>query len=371
VRVVYVASFPRGGTVTHVQTLAPSVAATGTDVHVICATEWLARRFRETGVAATPLELRHKLDLGNAARMRKLLRSADVVHIHDRRAGLLVRPFARALGAAVVETYHGVPEALAPEVGRTVPPERIQPRLRVLRSRGYLKLEGALARLGLVIVPSQALADYLLRRGFPASRLRVVPYAIDLRRGEPGPANEPPVVATSAYLIERKGVDVLLEARALMTTAVRLEIFGDGELRGELEQQAAALAVDVRFHGEVDDVRSRLEDADIFVLSTRGDNLPVAILEAMAAALPVAASRVGGVPELVLDGETGLLVEPDDPKALAGALDALVADPDRRRLLGQQGARRVAEHFEAGAIARRVVAIYAEAVARTAAVGAV
>jgi glycosyltransferase involved in cell wall biosynthesis len=140
VNVVYVSSFPHGGTVTHVQTLAPSIAAAGADVHVVCATEQLAERFRAAGVAATALELRHKLDLANAARMRRLLRGVDVVHVHDRRAGLLARPLAYALGAAVVETYHGVPEELAPEVGRTVPTRPQADPIRVLRFRGYLKL---------------------------------------------------------------------------------------------------------------------------------------------------------------------------------------------------------------------------------------
>jgi glycosyltransferase involved in cell wall biosynthesis len=364
VNVVYISSFPHGGTVTHVQTLAPSISEAGADVHVVCATEQLAERFRAAGVAATALELRHKLDLANAARMRRLLRGADVVHVHDRRAGLLARPLAYALGAAVVETYHGVPEELAPEVGRTVPTRPQAGRIRVLRFRGYLKLEAVLARLGLVVVPSQALADYLLRSGFPPDRVRVVPYAIDVRRWEPRATNGLPVVATSAYLIPRKGVDVLIEACGLMTSPVRLEIYGDGEERGGLERRAARLGVDVRFHGEVDDVRGRLENADVFALSTRGDNLPVAILEAMAAALPVVATRVGGVPELVVDGETGLLVEPEDPGAFARALDALASDPGRRHLLGREAARRAAERFGTAAVAQRVVEVYEDALRR-------
>jgi glycosyltransferase involved in cell wall biosynthesis len=360
VRALYIASFPRAGTVTHVKTLAPSVAATGVDVHVVCANERLAGEFRRAGVEATVLELRHKADLANAARMRRLLAGADVVHTHDRRAGLLARPLARVLGTRVVETFHGVPEDLAPDVGRGSARGDQVPLRRLVRYRGSLALEALLARLGRVIVPSHALADYLLRHGFPVERTRVIPYGIDIRRREPPPPQERFTVATSAYLIPRKGIDVLIAAAARAASRPRVDVYGDGPLRRELEEQARTLDVDVRFHGEVADVRERLEQADVFVLPTRGDNLPVAILEAMAAALPVVSSRVGGVPELVAHGETGLLVDADDPDELARALDELASDRARREAFGRNAATRAAERFEAGVVARAVVGLYEE-----------
>jgi glycosyltransferase involved in cell wall biosynthesis len=359
-RVVYVLSSSRGGTVTHLQTLAPSVAELGVDVHVVCASEPLAEAFRHGGVAATALELRHKFDFLGAARLRPLLSRADVVHTHDRRAGFLARPPARAMGSRVVDTYHGLPEEIAPEVGgaRFVPDGT--PRRRLATVRGYLKIEAALARLGHVVVPSHALAGFLREHGFPQARLRVIPYGIDLRRSEPAAPHAPFVVATSAYLYPRKGVDTLIAACALVTRPLVLEIFGDGELRPELERQAHELDVEARFHGDVPDVRARLDKIDLFVLPTRGDNLPVAILEAMAAAVPVVATRIGGVPELVVDGETGLLVNVDDPKGMAAAIERLVADPEQRAEYARAGARRAADLFEAGRVARRMVGLYEE-----------
>jgi starch synthase len=86
----------------------------------------------------------------------------------------------------------------------------------------------------------------------------------------------------------------------------------------------------------------------------------MAILEAMAWAVPVVATRVGGVPELVADGITGLLVEPDDPGALGGALEALVQDPALRESFGRAGARRVASEFDSGLVAKRMMALYEE-----------
>ena len=359
-KVVYVLSSSRGGTVTHLQTLAPSIAELGVNVHVVCASEPLAHGFRREGVTATALELRHKFDLRGAASLRPVLRGADIVHTHDRRAGFLARPPARAMGSRVVDTYHGLPEEIAAEVGgaRFVPDGT--PRRRLATVRGYLRIEAALARLGHVVVPSHALADYLWEHGFPQTRLRVIPYGIDLRRSEPGLPHEPFVVATSAYLYPRKGVDTLIAACALVKRPLVLEIFGDGELRPVLERQAHELGVETRFHGDVPDVRTRLDGIDLFVLPTRGDNLPVAILEAMAAAVPVVATRVGGVPELVVDGETGLLVNVDDPQGMAAAIERLVADPEQRAVYARAGARRAADLFEAGGVARRMVGLYEE-----------
>jgi glycosyltransferase involved in cell wall biosynthesis len=363
VRVVYVSSFSRAGTVTHLQTLAPTVAEVGAQVHVVCASEPLAAEYRRCGVEATALELRHKFDLRHAAQLGPLLRRADIVHTHDRRAGLLARPFARALGARVVDTYHGLPEELAAEVGGSGFVSNGVPRRRLATVRGYLTLEAALARLGLIVVPSHALADFLLSHGFPRERMQVIPYGIDLRRAEPRPPHDPFVVATSAYLIPRKGVDTLIAASASVGRPMTLEIFGDGELRPKLERQARELGVDARFRGDVPDVRERLDDVDLFVLPTRGDNLPVAILEAMASALPIVATRVGGVPELVVDGETGLLVDVDDPAGLAAAIETLSRDPERRAAYARAGARRAAELFEAGKVARRMVRLYEELLA--------
>jgi glycosyltransferase involved in cell wall biosynthesis len=360
VRVVYVSSSDGGGTVTHLQTLAPSVAATGVDVHVVCADEGLAETYRRAGVAASVLQLRHKFDFARALRLRSVLRGAEVVHTHDRRAGLLSRPLARALGARVVDTYHGLPDEIAPEVRGSVPVPRGRPPRRTAAAHRYLRLEAALARLGLVVVPSRALAGFLREQGFPDARLRVIPYGIDLRRSEPAPPHDPFVIATSAFLIPRKGLDTLVAACAEVARPLVLEIFGDGPSRAALERQARELGVEARFHGYLSDVRERLLEVDLFALPTRGDNLPVAILEAMAAALPVVATRVGGVPELVAHRETGLLVDVDDVGGLAAAIDELAADPEQRAAYARAGARRAAELFEAGVVATRMVELYEE-----------
>jgi glycosyltransferase involved in cell wall biosynthesis len=357
-----VTSVAEAGPVTHLRTLVPAVAEAGVEPHVVCATDKIAQGFRAGGVEVSVIPLRHKADVGGARRMWPLLAGADVVHTHDRRSGLLVRPAAKARGATVFHTYHGLPHQVAGLVdGRPAEVSRAHAAWLV---HGYLAVESALALLGTVVVPSRAVARFLVAHRFPAKRLHVVPNGIDVRRAEPGPAHEPLVVGTAAILEHRKGVDVLLEACARVTAPLRVEIYGDGSLRAQLETQARTLGLDARFHGHVADVRSRLEGLDLFVLPSRDENLPMALLEAMAAAVPPVATRVGGVPELVVDGESGLLVEVDDVKALADAIESLAFDSARREQLARHAARRVAAEFEAKALGRRMAALYADALGR-------
>lgn len=365
-KVTYVSTVPWGGTVAHLRTLAPRVAAAGVDVAVVCSTEVVADEFRQRGVPATVVPVRHKLDLLGAAHLWPHLEAADVVHTHDRRAGLLARPQARLRGAKVVHTLHGLPEEIAPWVGRSsAAPLAGASRSRVawLR-RGYLPIESALSSLGMVITPSKALRRFLVHHGFSGTRIRVIPSAVEIHRTHPPRPRTPIAVGTIAGLEYWKGVDLLVEACGRVSAPLRLEVFGDGAWRERLESRALTLGLDALFHGRVRRAEDRLEKIDVFVLPSRADNLPIVILEAMARALPVVATRVGGVPEVVEDGRTGILVEPEDVTALAGAIDWLAQDPSRREAMGSAGARRAAELFDPEAIASRLIALYAEVRAR-------
>jgi len=260
-------------------------------------------------------------------------------------------------------TLHGMPEEIAARIGRPDAPDPpgVSRRRIAWLEHGYLPIEATLTRLGHVIAPSQAMADFMLAHRFSPRLLHVIPYGIEL--GDDAPATTEPgtlVAGVAANLEYWKGIDVLLEAAARMEAPVRLEIYGVGALEAELKRQAQELGVDARFHGFVTDIRERLARVDVLVQPSRADNLPLAILEAMACSLPVVGARVGGIPELVVDGETGLVVEAESPAALAAALDSLAADPERRRELGRRGRDRAAEHFSADGIARQTVALYEE-----------
>jgi glycosyltransferase involved in cell wall biosynthesis len=358
-KIVYVSSIPRGGPISHLLDVAPRVAAAGHAVHAVCGSVHVAEAFRRRGIEASTIPLRHKLDLVGAARLSRRLQ-ADVVHTHDRRTGLLVRPSARARGASVVHTIHGLPEEIAVSVGRAEairPPGVSRARLAWLR-QGYMRVEAALARFGPVVTPSHALKSFLVAHVVSADLLHVIHSGIEVRRTEPRIDNGPLVVGTVTNLVFWKGVDVLVAACAQVEAPMRLEVFGAGADQEMLEQRARELGVDAHFHGFVDDMTGRLDELDLFVLPSRTDNLPVAVLEAMANALPVVATRVGGVPELIVDGETGVVVEPDDPAEMAAAIQGLALSPERRQALGRAGARRAAEHFDAERAVRQLVSLY-------------
>lgn len=352
-RVVYVSTLERGGPVSHMHALAERVAALGVDVRIVGP--------RDVGV-------RSKWDAHGALGLRPLLAGADVVHTHDRRAGLFARVLAKARGAKVVHTYHGLPEEIAVELGRDdgYRDPLVSPLRRAWLRGGYLRIEAALALLGAVVVPSEAMASYLASCGVPRSRLRVIPSGVDVVRTAPRPTlHDPPVVAVMANLERWKGVDVLLDTCGTHLNAggthVHVDVYGDGSERGALEVQAVRLGVDATFHGHVAGARERVaESADVVVVPSRAENLPMAALEAMAAALPVVATRVGGVRELVEDGVTGIVVPPDDPGAMAAAIAKVISDDTLRVAMGAAGAARIAARFSADGVARRLVDLYGE-----------
>ncbi len=166
------------------------------------------------------------------------------------------------------------------------------------------------------------------------------------------------MILSVARLVADKDHATLLTAFRRLTQEddrVRLWIAGDGPLGPTLAAQAQRLGVEERvaFLGFRRDVPRLLAAADLLVITSLREGLPNAALEAMAARRPVVATAVCGNPELIRDGETGLLVPPSAPDALAAALSALIADPVRRRQMGERGRRRVEQWFEAsGALDR-------------------
>jgi glycosyltransferase involved in cell wall biosynthesis len=178
----------------------------------------------------------------------------------------------------------------------------------------------------------------------------LAPDAVEQLRGEFGLAAGDFVVSMVGRLHPQKDHDCLL--RAVATTVVELPtmrvlLVGEGALRDEVAKRIAALGLGakVQLLGERRDVAVILALSDLFVLPSRWEGMPNAVLEAMAAGLPVLATRVDGTLDVVRDGETGILVPPGDDRALAAALLAIGRDPARRRSLGAAGRRRTEEAF--------------------------
>jgi glycosyltransferase involved in cell wall biosynthesis len=172
-----------------------------------------------------------------------------------------------------------------------------------------------------------------------------------------------PTVGFTGRLVRQKGLDVLIRALADVP-AVRTVLVGQGEEEASLRELAHRLGVAdrIEFRGWTHEPRRLLSSFDIFVLPSRFEGFPLAVLEAQLAELPVVAADVGSVGEAVVTGTTGILVPPDDPASLAAALASLAADPDRRRALGRSGRERVLAHFTADRMAAGYERLYAELV---------
>lgn len=172
-----------------------------------------------------------------------------------------------------------------------------------------------------------------------------------------------PLIGTVGRLHPQKGLSTLLAAMTDLKThipTVRWLVVGDGELREELEQQTDAygLSDSVIFAGARSDVPQILAALDLFALPSLWEGLPLAALEAMAAGLPVIATTVGGVPEVVVNEVTGLLVPPNNPAALAQALRQVLANPAQRQAMGAAGQEQVAKKFSVSSIIPQIEALY-------------
>jgi glycosyltransferase involved in cell wall biosynthesis len=281
-------------------------------------------------------------------RLTRALRRRDVVHTHGHFAvNVLARTAGRLAGARVLSHMH------------------IENAFRAGRGRAaQVALDNATARLCFSIVAvSDATRASLVRQGYPADRLVTVHNGIDAEPAEPKRLADGPTILEVARLAGVKGQRTLLEALAgVDATAVLVgrDLERGGAYEHELRAEADRLGVSGRvlFAGYREDVPALLAGCDVFCLPSFAEGLPLVVLEAMAQGKPVVATAVGGTPELVVDGETGVLVPPGDVEALRRALAGVLADPERARAMGEAGRRRVREEFGARAAAQRILGLY-------------
>jgi glycosyltransferase involved in cell wall biosynthesis len=205
------------------------------------------------------------------------------------------------------------------------------------------------------------------RAPWASARMRVVRNGVDVARFSPvGRRREGPFTFVAVGRLEpRKGLDVAIAALARIRGA-RLAIVGDGPSRASLEELACVVAKGrVTFHGFSRDPRRHLADADAALCSARSEGLGIALLEAMATGLPVVGFAVGGVPEIVSDGRTGLLTRGCDVASLAEVMNQATANPGRVRALGEAARARVVACFSAAAMCEGYARTYAEVTGAT------
>jgi glycosyltransferase involved in cell wall biosynthesis len=309
---------------------------------------------RAEGLPVALADLNRTFRVRAAGRLRRLLRGADLLHTHTLAAANVLSRLASP--APVVAHLH------------------IENRFRPATEPVLRRLDSWTARrcARLVAVSEDTRRAYL-EQGYP-DRVEVVYNGVELDgaapagalRAELGVPDGAPLIGEVARLCDVKGQRELIEALAALPEA-RLVLFGrdleqGGAFQAGLERDAERLGVRDRvvFAGHREDAPALLADLDLVVLPSWTEGLPLVVLEAMARRRAVVATPVGGTPELVADGETGLLVPARDPRALADGIRSLLADPDRRRRMGEAGYRRVADRFSAAAMTGRMLEIYDE-----------
>jgi colanic acid/amylovoran biosynthesis glycosyltransferase len=283
---------------------------------------------------------RDSLRLHQAAYIGARLRELSVTHVHVHFAGMAART------AYWIEKFFGIPFSVTAHANDIFVANDFE--------IGLPEIFGS-AR---TIITVSDFAAHHLRQRFPetAKRVHRVYNGIDLNKFERARFDQPPLILSIGRLIAKKGFDVLIDACArLRELDFRCEIIGDGPLRNELSEQIARAKLTDRVSLEREqnqkEIAARLSAATLFVLPCRiekdgaMDNLPTVIMEAMAASLPVISTNVAGVPEMVIDGETGVLAPPDDAGATAKAMARLLRDNGLARELGARGREHCATRF--------------------------
>jgi glycosyltransferase involved in cell wall biosynthesis len=353
----------------------PTLVAAGMEVIVARMTRALARRGRDVGVTCilsggvVADELRsegHRVSVVPAPGLRSNLyptRLADwlrrlkptIVHVHS---GAWLKAARAAHLAGVPHTVHTVHGIEGDE------PWFIKPLWRM-----------AAHYTDAIVSVSEPLMGYLQRdMGLARDKLRLIPNGVDTESFRPGPSGgqlrarlrlgaDDVLIGNVARLTPVKNHALLLEAFAILrphAPRATLAIVGDGPLRRDLERRIAALGLEAhaRLAGLAGDMPAIYRDFDLFVLSSRLEGTSLSILEAMASGVCVVATAVGGNPDLLGHGRFGVLVPPDDPRALAAAMADLLRDHARRRMLAAAAREHVARSYSEESMLRRYEELY-------------
>ena len=307
-------------------------------VHLICQPgTLLGTRAAENGISIHPLAVRSELGLVSFLSLIRILRK--------------VHPDILAFNTPKAICMGTMASKLAP-VGAKIIFRRVN---FPLRNNFFSRFKYTWG-IDSVIAISESIHLQLQMCGIPASLIKTIYEGMDLslyplpaepKRRDPG---RPAVIGTVAHLSQEKGLNYLIEAASLIPgvqNRMRFVIVGDGKCLQELKDLSTRKGLQDVFHfaGFHTSTHTFMESFDIFALPSLSEGLSSAILEAMAASLPIIATKVGGIPELVKDGENGLLVAPANPAGLARAIQRMADNPEESALMGRRGRERMEKQF--------------------------
>lgn len=369
-RILLVASRASGGMARHVIALLGGLRGEGYRLAVACDPEGLiAEAARERDLPLYPITFS-----GSASPTRAMLAAwqlsgaiagfqAHLVHTHSYHAGLVgavSTPLARP--ARMVATMHGYPPYSKDG--------------QALGSSGRLAVRLILRRAARVILVSEALRrDLLPLRPEASGKMTVIPNGVEVRsepklspaeaRAQYGLPPDVPLIGLVARLAPQKGLLEFLRSVRLICDRrpeVHAVVVGHGPLRGEGEDLARALGLTDRVHwlGQLESAREAMWALDVLVVASVSEGSSLVAMEGMSLGKAVVATSVGGVPEVVVDGETGAVVPPADPEAMAEAVLAMLADPISAQAMGDRGRQRAAQQFDLELMIERTKKVYAD-----------
>jgi len=310
----------------------------------------------EIGAVTRPIQ-----DYEAVLKLAQLLRGkCDLLHAHGLRGAVVGGFAARRARLPYLITVHN-----------------LLPKMNFVQATVVLELARRAAR---VIAVSEAVAHTLRLIGVGAAQISVVPNGVDLSRfelpidtaswrKENGFEAGERIVLAVGRLAQEKGFDVLIEAFAILQARMpdaRLVIVGDGPEASRLKAQAELSSDRIRFLGHLSDTARLFAAADLVAVPSRQEGQGIVPLEAMAAGRAVVASRVGGLVESIVEGTTGLLVPADDARVLAGTMELLLNDPNRRAAMGAAGQRRAEQEYSLQTQLQKIEAIYSDVFRHTA-----
>jgi glycosyltransferase involved in cell wall biosynthesis len=361
-----IGSLTAGGAERNLYYLAPEMAKSKLRYGICCLTRKgeLAAEVESLGVPVFSLGYRRRYAAVTVLKLRRLLREREVkiIHIHLFEPGVIGRPAAWLAGVPVVITH---------EHGKTLWKrwhhrwfERLAARrtdLRIAVSRDIREL-----RLKQEHTPPEKIV--LVDNAVEPSRFEVSEAARCAKREEIGVAGSV-VVGTVGRLVEAKSYDFFLEIAAEVSAKrpdVKFVLVGEGHLGESLHRMRDRLGLTDRvlFLGSRSDIPELLASMDLYVITSQREGLPVSLIEAMMAAKPIVATAVGGIPENLVDGEDGILVEPGNRKAFVEAVLGLLGDPDRMQALGQRARDKATARYSARTILETLETIYVSLLTR-------
>jgi glycosyltransferase involved in cell wall biosynthesis len=347
-----------GGGETQVLGLTLALAAGGHRAELICDPAGrLWERATAEGIRCHPIRISNAIDLAAGVKLRAILKREhyDVVHFHTSRAHSMA-PFARGFASTLVVTR----------------------RMDYRPNRVFAPLLFNRAVDGVVAI-SDSVADSLATAGVDSRRVTVVHSGVDCGRFRPptireradarstlGISDGEILISAVGALEQRKGHRYLIEAIGALAATAKFKclIVGQGSVHKVLQGEIAVIRSleRIKLLGRVDDVRELLWASDIFAMPSLKEGLGVAALEAMASNLPVIASDVGGLREVVEDGRTGIIVPPANSAKIAAAIQRLVESDELRSQMGAAARVRVVENYSMEKMAARTLALYRECV---------